>query len=478
MLKQKLFVRFDCFVDDPDYPEPLFEVVCAEVTEALSSAYEIKVTLSSPYSTLMPKVFIKQPGSLTINFGEHKRNFHGLIGSFKQLQQTTNAEGKTVCLYEARLYPQFWFLRFNKDYRIFQNKSTIEIVAKLLKENGLLHFFVPKILNTSMAEQIDPVRPYCVQYGESDFDFISRLLEDRGFYYYFIHKPHQHSLRLSFTPQDHHFCPVTDTIEILETNFKGNEINIIITCEIASSMQSEHHVLMDYNYHMASLEMASHVPSVGDGGVVYEYPADFVRLSDGRTKAIHQTERDEAEMITLSGKSCAPFFSPGYKFTLSGHHNSMFDEKVFTLETVTHTIIDPRKAKDGDLIYTNTFSAYLSELNYRPERKTPKPRIHGTQTAVVVAPGDEEVWTDEQGRVKVQFHWNHRGYKRPIIIKNFKDKHDGHGLGKHKHPIKHHHITDDEVNNRKSRHHSEDDQREDNSTDGPQTAPAMNKEEA
>lgn len=448
MLKQKLFVRFDCFVDDPDAQEPLFEVICADITESLSTTYEMKVTVSSPYSNLVPKAFIKQPGSLILNFGEHKRYFHGLIGVFKQLQQSSNSEGETVSLYEVRLYPQLWFLKFNKDYRIFENKSTIEIVIGLLEENRLLNFLVPKILNTPKANHVDPVRPYCVQYGESDFDFISRLLEERGFYYYFHHKPHQHYLRLAFTPQDHHFCPVADTIEILETNFKGNEINKIMTCEISSSMQSEHHVLMDYNYKMASLEMASHLHSVGEGGVVYEYPAMFDHLSDAHTKAIHMTEKEEANVFTFSGTSCAPFFSPGFKFTLSGHQNTNFDEKVFTLESVTHKIIDPRKAKEGELLYTNTFSAYLSETHYRPERKTQKPRIHGTQTALVVSPGDEEVWTDAHGRVKVQFHWNHRGYKKPIIIQNFKDK-QGEHHDKHKH---HHHIRADHDNNRQTHH--------------------------
>jgi hypothetical protein len=119
---------------------------------------------------------------------------------------------------------------------------------------------------------------------------------------------------------------------------------------------------------------------------------------------------------------------------LSGHQNVLFDEKVFTLETVTHKIIDPRKAKEGDLLYTNSFSAYLSNMNYRPERKTPKPRIHGTQTALVVSPGGEEVWTDGQGRVKVQFHWNHRGFNAPIIINNFEEMQWDHQRRKRKRP--------------------------------------------
>jgi hypothetical protein len=40
---------------------------------------------------------------------------------------------------------------------------------------------------------------------------------------------------------------------------------------------------------------------------------------------------------------------------------------------------------------------------------TPKPVVAGTQTAVVVGPRGEEIFTDKYGRVKVQFHWDRDG---------------------------------------------------------------------
>ena len=443
MLKEKLFTRFDCFLDDPDAPEPQFEVLSADVIEAMSTFYEIKLTLSSKHLNLIPRSFIKQSGCLVLNFGHHKRYFHGIIGIFKQLGLSSTPEGDAVSLYEARLYPQLWFLKFNKEYRIFQEKSTLDIVEQLLAENKLLHVTFPKFHKTSALEHSDPIRKYCVQYGESDFDFISRLLEDRGFYYYFDHHAMRHTLKLAFTPHDHKTCHIIDTVEIRDTDFRGNELNKILTYEISSHMQPEHQVLMDYNYHTASLEMASHTHSVGDSGAMYNYPSGFSHLSDGHTKVKHLVEGDEADVITLAGVSAAPFFSPGFKFTLSGHQNPKFDEKVFTLETVTHSIKDPRFVGEDDLLYTNTFTAFLSTSHYRPELKTPKPKIHGTQTAIVVAPHGEEVWTDEQGRVKVQFHWNHRGYKTPIILHSSEDAHQR----KQKH-----HVSSDDDDDRVIRH--------------------------
>ena len=42
---------------------------------------------------------------------------------------------------------------------------------------------------------------------------------------------------------------------------------------------------------------------------------------------------------------------------------------------------------------------------------TPKPVVQGTQTAVVVGPAGEEIFTDKYGRVKVQFDWDRTGKK-------------------------------------------------------------------
>ena len=41
----------------------------------------------------------------------------------------------------------------------------------------------------------------------------------------------------------------------------------------------------------------------------------------------------------------------------------------------------------------------------------PRPFVQGPQTAVVVGPAGEEIYTDKYGRVKVQFHWDRDGKK-------------------------------------------------------------------
>ena len=50
-----------------------------------------------------------------------------------------------------------------------------------------------------------------------------------------------------------------------------------------------------------------------------------------------------------------------------------------------------------------------ADVQYRPQRITPRPEVNGSQTAVVVGPSGEEFFTDEFGRIKVQFHWDREG---------------------------------------------------------------------
>ncbi len=82
------------------------------------------------------------------------------------------------------------------------------------------------------------------------------------------------------------------------------------------------------------------------------------------------------------------------------------------LESVTHRAsfgADYRSGKDPNVTYQNAFTCFPSALPFRPKRTTPKPVVQGSQTAVVVGPKGEEIFTDKYGRVKVQFHWDREG---------------------------------------------------------------------
>jgi type VI secretion system secreted protein VgrG len=55
------------------------------------------------------------------------------------------------------------------------------------------------------------------------------------------------------------------------------------------------------------------------------------------------------------------------------------------------------------------FSCIPFDVPFRPQRNTRRPVVEGVQTAIVVGPKGQEIYTDEHGRVKVQFHWDREG---------------------------------------------------------------------
>ena len=91
------------------------------------------------------------------------RYFNGVIGEFTQLH-TAHKGDDNVTYYEAKIYPQFWMLKFTQDCRIFQHQSAIDIIKQVLRENGVLKI-EDKTKNCGRVP-----REYCVQYNESSFE--------------------------------------------------------------------------------------------------------------------------------------------------------------------------------------------------------------------------------------------------------------------------------------------------------------------
>src|SRR5262249_42064630 len=84
----------------------------------------------------------------------------------------------------------------------------------------------------------------------------------------------------------------------------------------------------------------------------------------------------------------------------------------YVLTSVEHSAFLPADFRSGSgpgLLYRNRFTCIPLALPYRPLRRTPRPVVPGTQTAVVVEPAGEELFPDKFGRVKVQFHWDRDG---------------------------------------------------------------------
>jgi len=85
----------------------------------------------------------------------------------------------------------------------------------------------------------------------------------------------------------------------------------------------------------------------------------------------------------------------------------------YLITRLTTSATQPLGEDSGDesSSYNNEFECIPSSIPFRPSRKALKPMVEGVQTAMVTGPGGEEIYTDEYGRIKVQFHWDRVGHR-------------------------------------------------------------------
>jgi type VI secretion system secreted protein VgrG len=158
--------------------------------------------------------------------------------------------------------------------------------------------------------------------------------------------------------------------------------------------------------------------------VLYEYPSlagygSGTRASEGiDNDAVERQSKlrmmsSEADHQRSEGASTVRTLAPGRRFKPYDVANptNIFDEQVIT--EITHTAHDRSYAtnEEGDPEYQNTFTAIPSKVPATPHRLTPRPKIDGTQVALVAGPDGEEIHPDEYGRIKVWFPWDRRAKK-------------------------------------------------------------------
>ena len=127
------------------------------------------------------------------------RPINGIVQRFVQGVEIPTTPGPRLTRYQAVMVPQLWLLSRNRQSRIFQQQSVPDILREVFAD-----------LKVDPGKLVGPFAPrdYCVQYGESDFEFASRLMEEEGIFYYFTHTSSGHQLVLETRPTPMGTCLV------------------------------------------------------------------------------------------------------------------------------------------------------------------------------------------------------------------------------------------------------------------------------
>ena len=368
-------------------------------TDALSRPYEITVELLSRDSGIDAEEMLRSRMTVLLESnGGAARNFHGRVAAFHQLGQ---ADGNTV--YKAVLVPWLFFLDLSMDCRIFQREDVRSIIAKTFTELGWASGTDFEDRCTGAYE----TRRYCVMYRETHFNFVSRLMEEEGIVYWFEHDGDREKLILADTNSS---APAgAAPLRVVTQDGKFLDEDVITNLYRQADVHPGNFRLASYDFKQPSFALRSEV--VGDAPEeVFDYqgPAHFVTVDHGLHFARVRLEEQAARRIILIGQGNVRTLGVGQRIVVTGHQRPDVDGE-YLVTTATHIGQGGNlRADDGAFDYSNVFSVIPVATPYRAPRIARKPVVRGSQTAMVVGKSGEEIWTDEFGRVKLSFHWNHR----------------------------------------------------------------------
>ncbi|HKG93342.1 MAG TPA: type VI secretion system tip protein TssI/VgrG [Gemmatimonadaceae bacterium] len=337
---------------------------------------------------------------------EGMRHINGVVSRFTRL----GVRSDKLVGYRIEVVPWLWFMTLSRNSRVFQEMSVQQIVSQLL--DGLQGHGEYKFTITGGSTR----RKYCVQLGESDFDFVSRLLEEEGIFYFFQHEQGSHRLVLIDDPNMLEECPGQSAATLDAPSGGFDDEDVVIGVESEYAVHTGKATVTDYNFETPTLSLFESVDATDKGrGELYAHPTSETTeptkdVSARQAKLL--MDGAEASRHVLRGESNVRSFQCGHTFKLSGHQDGSLNRAYHLLSVRHFARVGGFHQGDGaPEEYRNEFVAIPSDVRYRPPRATPRPRVHGVQTAVVVGPSGEKVYVDRYGRIKVQFYWDREGKK-------------------------------------------------------------------
>jgi type VI secretion system secreted protein VgrG len=331
------------------------------------------------------------------------RYFNGHVSRFVQ-----GRTDQRVTHYRIEMVPWLWFLTRTADCRIFQKLSVPDILVKVFKDRGYSDF------KLKLRGTYEP-REYCVQYRETDFNFASRLMEEEGIAYFFEHEKDKHTLVLADEPGAHVPCPNQAKVRCEVTSGMVEE-DVITAWRVEYELRPGKYTLGSFNFETPSTSLLTSVDGSGNGASkweVYDYPVEYLKKPRGEALAKVRIQEEQAAREISIGRSTCRGLVVGYRFELEGHDRRELNQP-YLITAMRHQATVGSSYTTGPEAgaaerYTNEFTCIPNSVPFRPPRVTPKPVIHGVQTAIVVGPKGEEIHTDKYARVRVQFHWDREG---------------------------------------------------------------------
>ncbi|WP_307648064.1 type VI secretion system Vgr family protein [Variovorax boronicumulans] len=395
---------------------PALEFKSLDGREALGELFEYTVRLQTPDSPALTEyitanvpikqligkefsVCIELDGKgFAVRMGAGTREINGLVTSARFVQHESRRG-----IYEITLRPWLILATRTSDYRIFQNKTPLEIIEQVLAdynfptERRVTHRY--------------PKRVFQVQYGETDFEFITRLMQEFGIYYFFEHKEGAHRLVLLDDLGAHKKSEseAYRTISYHPPGYKIDEEYCDNFCSI-ENLESGQWVTDDFDFTQprARLQQTSRMPrNTGNSTQeIYKWPGDYSDPGEGYDLARTRMEATGAPGSRGRGSGNLRAVVTGCTFSLVNYPQDAANREYLVIASTLRLHESGHASGQEDYVCHTDFEVQPANKIFRSPQTQSKPHTTGPQTAIVTGPNGQEIWTDEYGRIKVSFHWN------------------------------------------------------------------------
>jgi type VI secretion system secreted protein VgrG len=376
-------------------------------SERLGQPFEFKIDVLSKTGEIPIPDVLGKPFSVALERADQPpRWFSGIVAEFALMDWTGE-----YFRYRAHLRPLVWLLTRTSNCRVFQDITVPDLITELFAVHGVT-------VKKQLGRDSYAPREYLVQYNETDFNFLSRLMEHEGIYYYFVHDEGSHTLMLVDANTFHHELPGHEQIPFSASgHHPGGQGSREYIDAWSAGMQVEPgaYAAKDFDFEKprAPLLSIANVPNphAHAGLEMFEYPGHHLASGQRDDYVRRRLDEQQVDYERVQGAGNARGLMPGFLFTLTDHPADKQNLE-YLVTAASYALTSTQYASGGTETgpdYRCTFSGIQSKRPFQPRVATPKPIVPGPQTAIVVGPAGNEIWTDKYGRVKVQFHWDRLG---------------------------------------------------------------------
>lgn len=380
-----------------------FDVLSFDAYDEMSRLFRFTLTLRCDDPQVDIKGLLRKKVDTHLTWQDKEKWWFGIVASMSQvnagLPDKTNEEGE-YGEYVAEVVPSFWIMSQKTNCKIFQEMTVKDILQEVLDKRGMAGKYHLNL--TKDYEQ----REYCVQYRETDFAFLSRLMEEEGIFYWFWHDPDEKKdiLTISDAVSGYAGCWPESTVEFKKaTGVLSTDKEYLSALTYEENAYTGKVSYRDWNYRDPQKPPVK-VNATAEQNTdldIYDYHLERYR-DDGRGQFLAQmaVEAQAALRKTLAGSGNFRSLGAGHRFTLEKAYRDDLN-KEWVVVSCTHSA----SQREGGVDYAVSFTAIPSGTVFRPMPRTPLPTIN-MQTAIVVGPEGAEIYMDQYGRAKVQFHWD------------------------------------------------------------------------